>query len=75
MASSCSSSAYWSGYWTNISCLTPSLTSSTSLNNILDTYSLEEILEMNDLTVEDALEILVEEGYVELPEIKPLDLT
>lgn len=28
---------------------------------------------MNDLTVEDALEFLVEEGFVELPEIKPLE--
>lgn len=28
---------------------------------------------MNDLTIEDALDILVEEGYVTLPEIKPLN--
>lgn len=38
----------------------------------LDTYSLEEILELNDLTAEDCLEFLVEEGFVELPEVKPL---
>lgn len=40
---------------------------------ILETYSLEDILELNDLTPEDCLEFLVEEGYVDLPEIKPLD--
>ena len=40
---------------------------------ILNTYSLEEILEYNDLTPEDCLEFLVEEEYLELPEIKPLD--
>lgn len=28
---------------------------------------------MNDLTVEDVLDILVEEDYVELPTIKPLE--
>lgn len=40
---------------------------------ILETYSLTEILEMNDLTEEDLLEYLVEEGMVKLPEIRPLD--
>lgn len=40
---------------------------------ILETYSLEEILELNDLTPEECLEYLVEEGYVDLPEIQPLD--
>lgn len=40
---------------------------------ILSTYSLEEILELNDLTAEDCLEFLVEEGYVELPEVQPLE--
>ena len=40
---------------------------------ILDTYSLEELLELNDKTTEDCLEFLVEEGYIELPEIRPLD--
>jgi len=48
------------------------LTSFTYLN-VLDTYSFEEILELNDLTEEDALEFLVEEGYVHLPEILPVD--
>lgn len=40
---------------------------------VLDVYSLEEILELNDLTTEDCLEYLVEEGYVKLPSVKPLD--
>lgn len=44
-----------------------------SYATILETYSLEDILELNDLTPEDALEFLVEEGLVELPEIQPLD--
>lgn len=44
----------------------------TEYTDFLETYSLEEILELNDLTVEDCLEFLVEEGFVELPEVKPL---
>ena len=40
---------------------------------LLETYSLEEILELNDLTAEECLEFLVDEGYIDLPEIKPLD--
>lgn len=44
-----------------------------SYRTILETYSLEEILELNDLTAEDCLEYLVEEGFVTLPEIHPLD--
>ena len=46
-----------------------------SYSAILDAYSLEEILELNDLTTEDCLEFLVEEGFVSLPEIKPLEFT
>ncbi len=41
--------------------------------NILETYTLEEILELNDKTTEDCLEFLVEEGFIKLPSIKPLD--
>lgn len=44
-----------------------------SYRTILETYSLEEILELNDLTAEDCLEYLVEEGYIDLPDITPLD--
>jgi hypothetical protein len=41
--------------------------------SILETYSLSDILELNDMTEEDLLEYLVEEGIIKLPEIKPLD--
>lgn len=44
-----------------------------SYTAVLDVYTLEQILELNDLSTEDCLEYLVEEGYVELPRIKPLD--
>lgn len=40
---------------------------------ILEAYTLEEILELNDKTEEDALEFMVEEKFIELPRIKPLD--
>lgn len=40
---------------------------------ILETYSLEEILELNDKTTEDCLEFLIEEGFIQMPLIKPLD--
>lgn len=40
---------------------------------ILDVYTIEEILELNDKTEEDLLEYLVDQGYVKLPTIKPLD--
>ena len=42
-------------------------------STILESYTLEEILELNDLTPEDCLEYLVEENYLKLPSIKPLD--
>jgi hypothetical protein len=40
---------------------------------LLEAYTLSEILEMNDLTEEDALEYLVDQGMVKLPDIKPLE--
>lgn len=45
----------------------------TLYSSILDTYSLEDLLELNDLTTEDCLEFLVEENYITLPEIQPLE--
>lgn len=39
----------------------------------LETYSLEEIIEMNDLTDEDVLSCLVQEGLVTLTN-KPVDI-
>ena len=40
---------------------------------LLETYSLEELLELNDLTIEDCLEFLVDEKFITLPEIQPLE--
>jgi hypothetical protein len=42
------------------------------ISNILQTYSFEEILELNDLTEEDTLLYLVEQEFLELPEPEPL---
>jgi len=44
-----------------------------SVERLLEIYTLTEILELNDLTEEDALSFLLDEGFVESPEIKPLD--
>lgn len=40
----------------------------------LATYSLEEILELNELTEADALFFMVEEEFLKLPSVKPVDL-
>lgn len=42
------------------------------LERYLGTYSLEEILDMNDLTEEEVLEVLVEQDLVRLP-TRPVD--
>jgi hypothetical protein len=44
-----------------------------SYSVILDTYSLEEIFELNSVTEEEALEFLVTQGFLDLPELKPLE--
>ena len=36
-------------------------------------YSIEDILELNDLTEEDLLIYLVENDYIKLPNIRPID--
>lgn len=41
---------------------------------ILDTYSLEEILEMNECTEAEMLFFLVEEKFITLPSYKPTDV-
>lgn len=41
--------------------------------HLLDIYSLEELLEMNDLTEADALVYLVNTNYISPPEITPLE--
>ena len=48
-------------------------TATVSLATLLEVYTLEELLELNDKTEEDCLEFLVEEKFIELPKIKPLD--
>lgn len=44
------------------------------LSKVLEVYTLEEILELNDLTTEECLEFLVEEDFLSLPEVLPVDL-
>lgn len=44
-----------------------------SIAAILGAYTFSELLELNDLTEEEALEYLVAHGLVKLPEIKPLE--
>lgn len=44
-----------------------------SYSTVLEAYTLTEILELNDLSEEDALEFMVEEGFISLPKISPLD--
>ena len=43
------------------------------IEHLLDTYTLEEIIEYNDLTEADVLFFLVRHRFLELPEIKPLE--
>ena len=42
------------------------------IERALEIYTLEEILELNDLSVEEALSILISEGYISLPEVLPI---
>ncbi|MDE1830316.1 MAG: hypothetical protein KGI25_08335 [Thaumarchaeota archaeon] len=42
--------------------------------HILDTYTLEEIFELNEVTEADVLLFLLKEEYLELPEPLPIDL-
>lgn len=43
------------------------------VESILETYSLDEILEINEVTQEDTLLFLVEQEFVKLPNPEPLD--
>ena len=40
--------------------------------DLLDVMMLEDILESSGLTAEEALEILIREGHLELPDHEPL---
>lgn len=44
------------------------------IDKILETYTLEEILEYNDLTEEEVLSLLLEQDIVQLPTPTPVDL-
>lgn len=44
------------------------------IEKVLQTYSLDDILELNELTDTDVLYFLVEEEFVTLPNPKPADL-
>ena len=39
----------------------------------LEVYSLEEILEYNDITEEELLMFLLDERFLKLPDVEPLD--
>lgn len=62
--------------YTNITSVYSEPVSSINLNysSILETYTIQELLELNDLTEEDCLRFLVEEEFIDLPEIIPIDL-
>ena len=45
----------------------------TEVESILQTYTLEEIFELNNLTEEEILYFLIEQEFVELPKIMPVD--
>lgn len=42
------------------------------IENYLEIYSLEEILEQNEVTEAEALQFLVDQEFVKLPDIRPL---
>lgn len=42
------------------------------VEHLLETYTLEEILELNDLTLADVLYMLHKNGDIELPNPEPL---
>lgn len=44
------------------------------VESVLQTYSLEEIFELNDLTEEEVLTFLLQQEFIELPDFLPIDL-
>lgn len=46
----------------------------TPLERVLDTYTLEEIFELNDRTETEVLDFLVSSEYLELPDPLPVDV-
>lgn len=47
---------------------------SSCYSKILETYTLEEILELNEVTEEECLEYLIENRFIRLPDVLPVDL-
>lgn len=45
-----------------------------SLEKLLECYTLEQIIQLNDLTEAEVLLILVEEDVLKLPSILPVDI-
>jgi hypothetical protein len=43
-----------------------------AVEHSLDIYTLEEILDYNDVTVSELLVMLVQDGTIKLPEVEPL---
>jgi hypothetical protein len=41
--------------------------------NILDTYSLDYIIEYNELTEAEVLKYLVETSFIQIPDPRPVD--
>lgn len=41
---------------------------------VLQSYTLEEIIELNDITEDEVLHFLVEQDILELPDPRPVDL-
>jgi len=50
------------------------LVSEREIESILQTYSMSEILELNDITEEEALYFLVSHKFVILPDPLPVDV-
>lgn len=44
------------------------------MERVLDTYTLDEIIEENELTEEEVLAFLLEERFLKLPRILPTDV-
>lgn len=43
-------------------------------DKVLETYPLDELFEYNDLTEAEVLEYLIEQGFLSLPEMLPVDV-
>lgn len=58
----------------HFACLCLTRTMDRLISKFLETYSLEEIIQINDLTEEEVLLFLVEQEFLKLPNPKPCDL-